>query len=190
MRLTIPLLLAAACLFAEPVCRTPLGAPCFSIVTKREQTYLFRDGIADLGSYTAIKTRAQASDGSFAVITEYSSVTLQGRYQRREREFYDGSANLRYWLAPVKKTWVRNQPHIAPRPPRPPRINAECQPLLVSKGTSIEKSAWKRFSDSTHSTGAPTFRVAVPPTCGMPRRSIAQRCAANVWRRKASDFPC
>lgn len=138
MRLTI-LLLAAVPLYAQPVCRTPLGAPCYSIVTKREQTVLFRDGITDLGTYTAIETRAQASDGSFAVITDYSSTTLQGMYNRKEREFYDASANLRYWLSPAKKTWVRNQPHIAPRPLRPPRMNAECQPLPMSKGEAYQK---------------------------------------------------
>ncbi len=132
---TVVLLLTATLLtVAQPVCRTPLGAPCYAIETKREQSVLFRDGILDLGSYTTVEKRAQASDGSFAVITEYSSTTLYGRYERKERMFYDAASRARYFLAPAKKTWTRDEPHIAPRPLRPPRQDSStCEPLPMSK---------------------------------------------------------
>lgn len=125
---------------AEPVCRTPLGAPCYSIETKRTQTVLFRDGWWDLGTYTTVEKRAQGSDGSFAVITEYTGTSIYGREKRQERMFFDGSTNQRFWLAPVKKTYTSDKPHIAPRPVPPPRRNAaDCEPLPMSRGESYSR---------------------------------------------------
>jgi hypothetical protein len=141
VRLYVLALAAASAAAAEPACRTPPGDPCYSIETKRIQRVFFRDGWWDLGTYTTLEKRAQASDGSFAVITEYAGTSLSGRDRRQERMFYDAVSGQRYWLAPVKKTYTSDKPHIAPAPVPPARRNrSDCEPLPMTRGERYSRA--------------------------------------------------
>ncbi|MBC7928828.1 MAG: hypothetical protein H7039_24555 [Bryobacteraceae bacterium] len=126
-------------------CATPQGLPCYTITVKREQVVLFYSGPGDLGKYEATETRAQGADGSFAVVSSFSSVGFQGQVRREQREFYDAQSGYRYWLAPSTKTWVRFKPHIPVFPLRPSRSDNNCRPLAMTRDESYSSTGTQQI---------------------------------------------